>query len=78
MALKRPEGVTPRVWAVVQAIDALEREEHIDSAAIPQDDLLTRVRRRMPEGSKQGEHVPVAKRTMQAAQAYRRKRDGTK
>jgi len=79
VALKRPEGVTPRVWAVVQAIDALEREEHIDSAAIPQDDLLTRVRTRMPKkGSKPGVWLPVSKRTMQAAQAYRRKRDRTK
>jgi hypothetical protein len=78
VALKRPEGVTPRVWAAVQAIDALVREEHVDSAALPQDVLLKRVRGRMPVGSKPNERVPVGKRTMQEALAFRRKRDGTK
>ena len=76
-ALKRPKGVTPRVWAAVRAIDAFEREEHVDPACIPQDDLLLRVRRRMPEGSKQGARIPLGKRTMQTALAYRRERDGT-
>jgi hypothetical protein len=77
-ALKRPKGVTPRVWAAVQAIDAFEREEHVDPASIPQDDLLPRVRRRMPERSKSGARVPLGKRTMETALAYRRARDGTK
>ena len=41
-APKRPEDMTPRVWAAVQAIDAVAQEERVDPAVIGQDDLLSR------------------------------------
>ena len=72
--LKKPKDMGPRVWLAVQAIDALEREDHVDPATIPQDDLLVRLRRRMPEGSKPGVRVSVGKRTMQSSSLSRNAR----
>jgi hypothetical protein len=76
--LQRPEGVTALVSITVQIIDALEREKRADFTAINQEELLQRVRRRMPERETvPGTRISVGLRTLQLAQAYRRKRDRT-
>jgi hypothetical protein len=76
--LQRPEGVTALVWITVQIVDALERENHVDFPAINQEELLQRVRRRMPERETvPGTRISVGLRTLQLAQAYRRRRDRT-
>ena len=76
-ASKRPKGVTPRVWLAVHVLDALEQEE-VDFDML-QPDLLVRAQRRMPERSNRpGTRIPLGLRTMQAALAYRRKRDAAK
>ena len=72
--LKKPEDVRRGVWLAVLAIDEVERVEGICSTDIDQDDLLIRAKRRMPERSS-GKRVSLGLRTLQTAQAYRRKRD---
>jgi hypothetical protein len=72
-AWKKP---TAKTALVVQLIDDLEQETKINPASIPQQDLLSRIRRRMPEkADKPGSHISFGLRTLQTAQAYRKRRD---
>jgi hypothetical protein len=66
--LAKPVEVTPVVWAVVQTLDDIEKQNPTGLASFTQEQLTAAVRARVPRGA--------SKRTLQRAMAVRRKRNG--
>ena len=67
-AVIKPVDVSPLVWAVVQTLDDMEKQTPTGLAGLTQEQLTERVSATLPRH--------VSKRTLQKAEAIRRKRNG--
>ena len=67
-AIAKPADIPPLVWAVVLMLDNMERENPTGLAGLTQEQRKERVNAKLPR--------PVSRRTLQKAEAVRRKRSG--